>query len=107
MSLPDGPSGESGGIQQFIIAKQADLLQRAIVALRDCREEDLAAETHRLSGTLGTYQLGAASTAVRDLYDLVRSNDADHVDDQRTVTLAILAQCLDDVTAAAGEALTT
>jgi hypothetical protein len=105
MSLPDQSTGESGGVQQFIIAKQADILQRAIVTLRDCPDEKLVAETHRLSGTLGTYQLGEASTAVRSLYDLVRSSGTDGVEDRRTVTLAVLARCLDDVTAASGGAL--
>jgi hypothetical protein len=93
---------ESGGVQDFIRAKQQGVLERAIDSLRNCSDHELAAETHRLSGTLGTYQLVAASKAVRDLYDLARAGDVQPSDIDRDGTIAVLVATLDELREATG-----
>lgn len=64
---------ESASVQAFIRQRQADLLARAIVAIASCPAPELAQELHRLSGTLGTYQLLDARSAVQDLEAVVRT----------------------------------
>ena len=74
------PGGESAAVQDFIRQRQADLLVRAEQTLRDCPDADLAAEAHRLSGTLGTYQLDDAQAALRTLENVVTSPTATATD---------------------------
>jgi hypothetical protein len=93
---------ESGGVQDFIRERQVGVLERAIATLETCSDEDLVAETHRLSGTLGTYQLPGASKAVRDLYDIVRSDEANSSDIERGGTIAVLASTLDELRGSTG-----
>jgi hypothetical protein len=104
---PDAAApGESGGIQDFIRGRQVDLLERALASLRECPDAELVALTHRLSGTLGTYQLTEAAQAVRDLYDLARSGPIPPLDAQRDETMTALVRSLDDRRAEAGGATT-
>ena len=102
MSTESAPAAESGAIQGFIVARQAGILERAITTLRECPDEDLIAETHRLSGTLGTYQLTDAATAVRAVHDALRSGQAIPSDTDRGDTISVLVRSLDEVRAASG-----
>jgi hypothetical protein len=74
MTMPAGtPSApESAGVQAYILERQADLLARAIDTIVACPPDALAPELHRMSGTLGTYQLTEARMAVQDLEAIVR-----------------------------------
>jgi hypothetical protein len=102
---PDAPaSAEAAGVQDFIRERQAGVLERAITSLSTCSDDDLAGETHRLSGTLGTYQLTDAAKAVRDLYDVARSGDVPPSDIDRGGTLAVLEATRDQLRAATGGA---
>jgi hypothetical protein len=58
---------ESAAIQRFIRERQRLLLLRAIAAISVAAEDELAFQFHRLTGSLGTYQLHAASTLLHDL----------------------------------------
>lgn len=102
MSPEAVPTPESGGVQDFIRERQVGVLERAIATLETCSDEDLVGETHRLSGTLGTYQLPGPSKAVRDLYDTVRSDDADSSDIERGGTIAVLIAALGELREATG-----
>jgi hypothetical protein len=102
MSPDAAPAPESGGVQGFIRERQVGVLQRAITTLSSCPDEDLIAESHRLSGTLGTYQLAGPSKAVRDLYDLARVGDVPPSDIDRGGTIAALVATLDEFAAATG-----
>ena len=95
MSSEAAAPAESGGVQDFILERQVGVLERAIETLRTCPDSELVAQTHRLSGTLGTYQLTEASRAVRDLYDVVRSEGADPSDTSRDEAIAVLVRSLD------------
>lgn len=96
--MPHGdPASEPAVVQGFISARQAGVLERAIVTLRECPADELSAQAHRLSGTLGTYQLGAASVAVRRLYDEVRADDAVPAVIDRKPTIDVLQACLDSL----------
>ncbi len=66
---------ESPSVQAFIQQRQADLLARAIATIATCPRPDLPQELHRLSGTLGTYQLLDARSVVQDLETVVRTPD--------------------------------
>jgi hypothetical protein len=98
---------ESGGVQDFIRERQVGVLERALATLETCSDEDLVGETHRLSGTLGTYQLPGPSRAVRDLYDIVRADGANSSDIDRGGTIAVLVAALDELRAATGGASTS
>jgi hypothetical protein len=93
---------ESGGVQGFIRERQVGVLERAIATLETCSDDDLVGETHRLSGTLDTYQLPGPAKAVRDLYDVVRSETADSSDIERGGTIAALAATLGELKQATG-----
>jgi hypothetical protein len=58
---------ESTTMAAFIRGRQDAVLQRAIDSLSSCPDDDLGTETHRIAGTLGTYQLSQAHDAVRAL----------------------------------------
>jgi hypothetical protein len=75
METGTSTSPESPGVQAFIRARQTDVLARAITTLEDCPAADLPRELHRLSGTLGTYQLTEARDAVRECESQVRVSD--------------------------------
>ena len=95
---------ESGGVQDFIRDRQVGVLERAIATLSSCSDDDLIADTHRLSGTLGTYQLPGPSKAVRDLYDLAKAGDIPPSDIERGGTIAVLVETLDELREATGGA---
>jgi hypothetical protein len=71
VSSTDDPPAESAAVQAFIAARQGELLAKAVATLEDCADDDLAAESHRLAGTLGTYQLTTAQVAMRNLESAV------------------------------------
>lgn len=58
-------------LEAFIAARQGPVLARAIADLSRCPVADLAAVSHRLSGTLGSYGLDEARRAVEDLHAAV------------------------------------
>lgn len=58
---------ESATIEQFIRDRQLILMRRAIATLTTAADEELAFQFHRLSGSLGTYQLHAAASLLREL----------------------------------------
>lgn len=58
-------------VEAFIAARQGPVLARAIADLSRCPVAELAAVTHRLSGTLGSYGLDEARHAVENLHDAV------------------------------------
>ena len=97
MSSEATAPAETGGVQDFIRDRQVGVLERAIETLRTCPDDDLVAQTHRLSGTLGTYQLTEASRAVRDLYDTVRAEDAIPADTPRDGAIAVLVRSLGEL----------
>lgn len=47
------------------------MLHRAVETLRSCPDDQLAAQVHRLKGTLGLYELAEAQAAVADLETLL------------------------------------
>ncbi len=104
--LPERQSTpEADALARFIADRQKGILERAIRSLETCPIEALAAETHRLFGTLGTYQLNTAAIAVRALHDELVSGPSSSLDVDRAATTAILRRCLIDLgTPAGGEA---
>jgi hypothetical protein len=107
--MPERPHpDENPAMQAFIAQKQADLLARAIAVLRACSDDELAAQSHRLAGTLGTYQLIDAHDACRDLESValrVNATTAD-IDTARADTLARLEQIAEDLPSPDGSELT-
>ena len=98
MSSTGDPPAESAAVQAFIAARQGELLAKAVATLEDCADDDLAAESHRLAGTLGTYQLTTAQVAMRNLESAVTATgigkaDIDHA---RAATLAAMRGLLAD-----------
>ena len=89
---PVDDRAESSSVQAFIAERQADLLDRAIQAVRECPAEELSAEAHRLAGTLGTYQLTAAEGALRALEATAKAPESTGADSDtaRAPTLAAL-----------------
>lgn len=66
---------ETPRVEEFIRAKQQQVLTRAVSAL-ESPEADLSAEVHRLIGTLGTYSLDDAVAALRPLDALLKAEPA-------------------------------
>ncbi len=89
MSHPVTPV-ESDGMQAFISARQSDILHRSIEVVRDCPDDQLGAELHRMAGSLGTFQLLDAYDLVRDLESVVASGDPSLVSAARADSLAKL-----------------
>jgi HPt (histidine-containing phosphotransfer) domain-containing protein len=90
---------ENPAMQAFIAQRQSDLLTRAIAVVRDCPDDALAPEAHRLAGTLGTYQLIEAHDACRDLERVALTAGATTADiaTARADTLARLEQIAEDL----------
>lgn len=61
------PPAESATIERFILDRQRVLLRRAIAAVTAADDDELAFQFHRLTGSLGTYQLHAAATLLGEL----------------------------------------
>lgn len=62
-------TGMADDVERFIRGRRRAVLAGAIAALRRSDAADLASTAHRLHGTLGTFGLGEAAAAVRDLED--------------------------------------
>jgi HPt (histidine-containing phosphotransfer) domain-containing protein len=89
----DAPAAdESPQLQAFLAQRRLDVLARAIRTLETCAPSDLAAEAHRLAGTLGIFGFDDASAAVRLLERAAEQPDAlpGDIDDHRMRTLAVL-----------------
>ncbi len=91
-------------MQAFIVKKQTEILDRAITTISSCPEDDLAAEAHRLAGTLGTYQLAGAEASLRALEAIAAAPDAhgEGIDRARVDTLAALTGVARDLDARTG-----
>jgi HPt (histidine-containing phosphotransfer) domain-containing protein len=87
-TAPESES-ESESVQAYILQRQADLLARAISALTTCPASQLAQELHRLSGTLGAYQLLEARSTVQQFEAVVRSPDVGSPEIEAARTVAI------------------
>ena len=83
---------ESPNVAAFIRARQAQVLERAIATVSTADGADLAAEAHRLAGTLGTFDLADAGAALRTLENAVSdpSATAVTVDEARAAALLLL-----------------
>lgn len=60
-------ASESATIERFICDRQLVLLRRAIAAISAAADDELSFQFHRLTGSLGTYQLHAAASLLREL----------------------------------------
>jgi HPt (histidine-containing phosphotransfer) domain-containing protein len=80
---------ESPRVDAFIAARQDQVLERAITTIDTAPAENLAAEAHRLVGTLGTFGLDEAAACVRTLEDVLRGPavTADEVGEARAAAL--------------------
>lgn len=104
MTSPDAQHPESSAVQAFIAKKQTEILDRAINTISSCPDEALAAEAHRLAGTLGTYQLLGAEASLRSLEAIAAAPDtrAEGLDQARVDTLAALTGVARDLDARTG-----
>ena len=62
---------ESPRVDAFIQARQEQVLDRAITTIDGAPDDELAAQAHRLVGTLGTFGLDEAAACVRSLEDVL------------------------------------
>ena len=60
-------ANETDSIQRFIRDRQLTLVLRAIATMTTAPADELAFQLHRLAGSLGSYQLHAASTLLAQL----------------------------------------
>ncbi len=75
-------------MEAFILAKQDQVLGRAVTALRDADVDALPGEVHRLIGTLGTYGLADAVALLKPLDDLLKADeDSAVIASQRSTAL--------------------
>jgi HPt (histidine-containing phosphotransfer) domain-containing protein len=91
VTVGGAPVAETPHMEAFILAKQDQVLGRAVTALRDADDDALPGEVHRLIGTLGTYGLAEAVALLRPLDDLLRADaDAAAIAERRSTTLRSL-----------------
>lgn len=90
---------ESPRVSEFILARQQDVLCRAIVAVADASPGDLPGEAHRLAGTLGTFGMPDAASLLRELEAQVKdpSCTPDAAAGLRIAVLARLQRMADDL----------
>ncbi len=98
MTVPaKGPVNETAAVQAFIKARQGTLLVLAAATVRECPNDELAREVHRLIGTLGAYQLTNAVAVVRrlEIVCLNPGSSLDDINECRSDTAAVLAEMAD------------
>lgn len=101
VTSPDAQHPESLAVQAFIAQKQTEILDRAMETVTSCPDAALAAEAHRLAGTLGTYQLIGAEAALRSLEAVAAAPGAntEGIHQARVDTLAALTGVARDLDA--------
>lgn len=90
--MSNEPGTESPAMQAFLAERRVDVLRRAIAALDTCPDASLAAEAHRLAGTLGMFGFDDASAGLRDLEHLAEDATvaSDSIATARASTMALL-----------------
>ena len=82
----------SPAVETFLAGRRAGVLTRAIHTLATCPLGSVAAEAHRLSGTLGVFGLEDSAALVRELESLALASGttAHGLSHQRAVTVVRL-----------------
>jgi HPt (histidine-containing phosphotransfer) domain-containing protein len=86
----DSEGDESPAVAAFLRERRAGVVARAIETLETCPTDDLAAQAHRLAGTLGVYGLDDAAAACRQLMQVVGAGTETDVATARETTLNVL-----------------
>lgn len=100
MAVVDGRQeavhAESATVQAFIREQQRQVLTSARERIAGCPPGELGREAHRLRGTLGTYQMADAVTAMTALELAVDGASDDSLEAARAEALAALDQIQPD-----------
>lgn len=68
---------DADSVEAFIATRQPMLLAHAVQVLRDCPEDDLGSQVHRLIGTLGAYRLAEVSARLARVEPVIAAAHGD------------------------------